>query len=220
VSGNVSLYNETDGVSIAPTPMIGMVGKMRDVRSSPPALLRRPAPLYLLHAKATTAVFGGSLAAKALGLPARGGAIPAIDWAGEREAMEFLRSMVGADGVLACRDVGDGGIALTAAKMVLGATGSMVGSEPAGLGLNLDLSHAGELGGSAAARYFGELGGAYLIAFKESGLRMALQAAGALRHNTLVAVGEVLAQGASGQLEWGGWVLPLEKAQQAFASSI
>ena len=41
VSGNVSLYNETDGRAIPPTPVVGCVGLVPDVRQRPGALARR-----------------------------------------------------------------------------------------------------------------------------------------------------------------------------------
>jgi hypothetical protein len=89
------------------------------------------------------------------------------------------------------------------------------------MGLSLDLSHA-ELGGDLAAggallRYFGEISGAYLVAFKEAGLRLSQQAAAAMRHCALVRVGEIQPQA---ELAWGGWSLPIQKAKQSFISSL
>ena len=133
VSGNVSLYNQTDGQSIAPTPMIGMVGKMADVRLAVPATAKREAKLLLVAPHKATAFFSGSLAARTLGLSGRQGALPPIDWQAERESMQFLRSLAQNKLAMAARDVGDGGIAVTATKIgVL-----------AGLGAVLDVSSAG-----------------------------------------------------------------------------
>ncbi len=51
VSGNVSLYNETDGVSVIPTPMIGIVGKMEDVRHVSHAIHEKSCDVWLLEAQ-------------------------------------------------------------------------------------------------------------------------------------------------------------------------
>jgi phosphoribosylformylglycinamidine synthase len=192
VSGNVSLYNETDGKSIAPTPMIGMVGKVRDVRTSPPAVLKEKSELFLLTPQGARPTFGGSLAAQLLGLDMRLGEAPKIDWVAELESMKFLRRAAAAGWLAACRDVGNGGIVATAAKMTLAK----------GLGLSLDLSHAPIEGGDAILRYFGEVSGTYILALTPEGRRLCLQDGQSLRYNSLVPIG-----GASEapELVWGGW---------------
>ncbi len=207
VSGNVSLYNQTDGKSIAPTPMIGMVGRMKDVRVSPPAVVTAPTTLFLLQPKHTVPRFGGSLAGKLLGLPLASGAIPPLDWAAEREAMEFLRTQIGGNRVQAARDVGDGGIAATATRMTV----------LSGLGIDLDLTHADFTNSHAIYRYFGEVSGCYLVAFKDNCSGFALEAAKALDRNILVPVAKV---SASGSFRFGGWSLTQERARQAFGASI
>jgi phosphoribosylformylglycinamidine synthase len=210
VSGNVSLYNETDGKSIAPTPMIGMVGKVADVRGSAPAVVSGPTTLYLLHPRSARPTFGGSLTGQLLDLGGRRGTIPAIDWDAEKEAMAFLQALTKEHRLSACRDVGDGGIVTTAAKMVIGA------KQP--LGLSLDLSTTALLPElNAVLRYFGELSGSYLIAFSDAGARPALQDAKALRYNALTEVAQVRA---GHDLEWGGWQLARDKARTAHASSL
>lgn len=207
VSGNVSLYNTTDGVSIAPTPMIGMVGKMHDVRTSPKAIIREETTLYLIHPKHTAPAFGGSLAGKLLGLPLAKGKMPKIDWEAERESMDFLRSQVAKSSLIAARDVGDGGIAATACKMVVGSS----------LGLTLDLSHADIKSEQAISRYFGEVSGCYLVAIKEEAERLTVQDAAQLDKNLMVKVGRVTAHG---DYDIGGWSLQKERTLQAFCASI
>jgi phosphoribosylformylglycinamidine synthase len=70
VSGNVSLYNQTDGTSVrARHPMIGMVGKHKDVRKALPAVSNAPAKLYLFSPRSSSPSFGGSLLAREPALP-------------------------------------------------------------------------------------------------------------------------------------------------------
>lgn len=203
VSGNVSLYNQTDGKSIAPTPMIGMVGRMKDVRQSPPAAVNTNAKLFLLHRQGAEPTFGGSLAAKLLGHSDHEGRMPPIDWQAEREAMGFLEQLTAKTKVLAARDVGDGGIITAAAKMGV----------RAGLGLTLDLTKAQISSEDPVKRYFGEISGAYLIALRDEDVRPTLQDASGLSYNTLVEVGAVNSQG---NVAWGGWTLSAEQVQRSW----
>ncbi len=207
VSGNVSLYNQTDGVSIAPTPMIGMVGKMKDVRRAVPARYGQDVELFLLHPAGSPAFFSGSLAARHLGVDGRQGALPEIPWEAEREAMDFLRNMSAAGSLLACRDVGDGGIALTAIKMGL----------KDGLGLTLDLSSADIQADSAVQRYLGEIHGAYVLALKSEKQADTLRSAAALRYNKLSPVGRLAA---SDSIAFGGWQIDREKATETYEQGI
>ncbi len=205
VSGNVSLYNETDGHSIAPTPMIGMVGKVKDVRLCPLAAPIGPVELFLLHGTKFSPEFGGSLAAKALGLPLRAGRAPLVDWEQEREAMAFLGELSGAGHLAVARDVGDGGVLACAAKMAI----------VHGHGLALDL---GELVGTdGLSGYFGEVSGCYLVAFHSGSTAAALHNANELRYCALTRVGAVKV---SDEVQWGQWSLPVAAARHAFSSSL
>ena len=208
VSGNVSLYNQTDGVSIAPTPMIGMVGKIADVRKSPAALVKKSGRLFLLLQKEGKPTFGGSAAAKTLGLGPYAGSIPGLDWDSERESMAFVRQLVESGAVLAARDVGDGGIVTTASKM----------SVPSGLGLDIDLSKVSTFEGlDPELASFGELGGAYLIVMKDESLQQALQESTTLRYNRLVEIGVVTA---SQQICWNGFSLSLQEPTFAYKAAL
>lgn len=208
VSGNVSLYNQTDGISIAPTPMIGMVGRMGDVRQSPKAIAVKSGTLYLLVPHKARPTFGGSLAAKRLDFPAHAGEIPALHWDSERESMHFLRQLVQKAAVIAARDVGDGGILTTASKMVLSS----------GLGLDLDLTRPeGWAEVDPELRAFGELGGAYLIVMNEESELQALQESRSLRYNRLVEVGRILP---SPHVSWNGVSISLEESARAYKAAL
>jgi phosphoribosylformylglycinamidine synthase subunit PurL len=138
VSGNVSLYNETDGSGILPTPTIGAVGILRSMDE---LIAGRPAEGDLaVVIGATQGHLGQSaLLAEAFGIEA--GDAPPVDLAAERRNGTFLRANRAR--VRACADLSDGGLALAAFEM----------AEGAGLGVTLDAGGTGFLFGEDQARY-------------------------------------------------------------------
>src|SRR5262245_3291884 len=82
VSGNVSFYNETNGVAILPTPTIGMVGQLRDVEDRLGAAFRSVGDLVVLVGETPEGVLGGSEYAFVRGAPVSGPA-PRLDLARE-----------------------------------------------------------------------------------------------------------------------------------------
>ncbi|MCX6129351.1 MAG: phosphoribosylformylglycinamidine synthase subunit PurL [Proteobacteria bacterium] len=154
VSGNVSLYNQTDGKSIAPTPMIGMVGRHFDVRKALPAIIKGACSLYVLRPKLYQPSLGGSLLTKALKTGLTSEPIPNIDWVQEREAAALLANLAANEKLLAARDVGAGGVLTTACKMILATKD---------LGLELQMT-CPEL--EASLCWFGESSGTYVLAAK------------------------------------------------------
>lgn len=114
VSGNVSLYNETDGKSIPPTPMIGMVGDMTDVREARSAVAKEVGELWLLSPLNDQCVaWGGSPLSQVHGFQ-QYAPLPAIDFEAELEIKKLLFQL---PGVLSVRDVGRGGLLPGIAKM-------------------------------------------------------------------------------------------------------
>jgi phosphoribosylformylglycinamidine synthase len=135
VGGNVSLYNESDGRDIEPTPVIGMVGLIESLLRRPPgAELAGGSRIVLLGGAGATgspvAGLDGSRWAD-LAHGHRGGQLPAVDWAAHAALCELLRLLVG-DGLLAgVHDVSDGGLGLALAEM---AVRSEVGFRVSGIG--------------------------------------------------------------------------------------
>jgi phosphoribosylformylglycinamidine synthase len=204
VSGNVSLYNQTDGVSIKPTPMIGMVGKVNDVTKVPSGITEANLKVLLLQPKNAVAAFGGSLAAKHTRTPGLS-AVPVINWKAENEAIGFMRKVVSAGNVTAARDVGDGGLATTMAKMLLphqvGAKISFGNSEKNG-----DLSN-----------YFGEVAGSYILMCSADKAAMILSAGKELKECQLEEIGSTNTQSA---FEFGSWSAPIKQLTSAFQRSL
>ncbi len=138
VSGNVSLYNETDGQPILPTPTIGAVGLI----ATPDDLIAGTAQdgdFALLIGETTGHLGQSALLAEALGR--EDGDAPQVDLASERKHGDFLRE----NGALihAATDLSDGGLALAAFEM----------ADAAGLGVTLDADGIDQLFGEDQARY-------------------------------------------------------------------
>ena len=141
VSGNVSLYNETDGTGILPTPTIGAVGlierlgmRIGDEVTDGMLALELGGP--------GTHLGRSALLAEAMGR--EDGPPPPVDLEAERGNGEFVLANAGL--ISACTDVSDGGIALAAFTL----------AEGSGMGITLDVDD------TAAA--FGEDQGRYVLA--------------------------------------------------------
>ncbi|MCW8306749.1 phosphoribosylformylglycinamidine synthase subunit PurL [Acidiphilium sp. PA] len=116
VSGNVSLYNETEGSGILPTPAIGGLGVIADAAQAVGIAL---APgLDLVVVGATRGELGQSLWLREM-LGREDGAPPAIDFAVERRNGDFVRGLILSGAVQACHDVSDGGLLVAVAEMAL-----------------------------------------------------------------------------------------------------
>ena len=138
VSGNVSLYNETDGTGILPTPTIGAVGLIRhtddiigcDVRDGHVALVLGDTTGHLGQSALLAQVFGRVE-----------GDAPAVDLAAEKAHGDFIRA--NRHHIKACTDLSDGGLALAAFEL----------AEKSGVGITLDDGDTPTLFGEDQARY-------------------------------------------------------------------
>jgi phosphoribosylformylglycinamidine synthase II len=145
VSGNVSFYNETSGSAILPTPTVGMVGVVPEVRHRPRGTWREDDAIYLLGL--VEGELGGSRFLQVvLGLEA--GPVPAVDYESERRAAAVVRELV-RKGLAAAKDLSDGGFAVAAVEMSGGAVGAEL-TLPDGV--------------TAARGLFGEWRGGFLLA--------------------------------------------------------
>ena len=129
VSGNVSLYNETDGQAVKPTPMIAMVGLLADAARTATAGFRRAGDLVAVVSPAGAGL-GGSLAgseylARLHGLVA---GVPApLDAARARPVFDAVRALVEAGLVSSAEDVSDGGLLTCLAECALSGPSGPVG---------------------------------------------------------------------------------------------
>ncbi|WP_224823534.1 phosphoribosylformylglycinamidine synthase subunit PurL [Cognatishimia sp. MH4019] len=138
VSGNVSLYNETDGKGILPTPTIGAVGLLANeaemicdtVRDGHVALLIGDTTGHLGQSALLAEVFNRE-----------DGDAPHVDLDAEKRNGDFIRA--NRDLIKACTDLADGGLALAAFEL----------AEEAGVGVQLDAADTPTLFGEDQARY-------------------------------------------------------------------
>ena len=147
VSGNVSLYNETSGSAILPTPVIGGVGLIADAAEAVDLALKRDGNALILIGE-TPGALGGHLGASLYlrEIERRDdGAPPPVDLAAERRHGDFVRGQIAAGHVAACHDIADGGLLIAVAEM------AMAGDK----GVTLDALPAGNAGlfGEDQARY-------------------------------------------------------------------
>ncbi|MGB3316411.1 MAG: phosphoribosylformylglycinamidine synthase subunit PurL [Albidovulum sp.] len=138
VSGNVSLYNETDGTGILPTPTIGAVGLLNTL-SDLIAGLPADGDIAMVIGATTGHLGQSALLAEAFGREE--GDAPHVDLTAERRNGEFLRANKGL--LSGATDLSDGGLALAAFEM----------GEAAGIGVALDSADIGQLFGEDQARY-------------------------------------------------------------------
>lgn len=114
VSGNVSLYNETNSISIQPTPAIVSVGVNEKYENFLPSHFVDEVFVYLLGD--TNGVFAGSLYIKAI-LDKIGGILPEINFEKERKLWDFAILQNKNKNLAFANSVGVGGVAITLAKM-------------------------------------------------------------------------------------------------------
>jgi len=138
VSGNVSLYNETDGTGILPTPTIGAVGLLENLDDMIGGVVRDG---HVAMVIGETAGHLGQSALLAEVFNREEGDAPHVDLVAEKKHGDFIR-----DNRLlikACTDLSDGGLALAAFEM----------AETAGVGVTLDAADTPTLFGEDQARY-------------------------------------------------------------------
>lgn len=147
VSGNVSLYNETEGRAILPTPTIGGVGLLASLDEVIRMAPREGDRLMLIG---ETAGHLGQSALLADVFDREEGDAPPVDLAAERAAGEFLRAAKAEGLVAAAHDLSDGGLALAATEMALAG------------GVGVEIVSEAEL--DPLAWFFGEDQARYLVA--------------------------------------------------------
>ncbi len=115
VSGNVSLYNETNGVSVFPTPAIAMVGLNDNANKVLPSCFQEEESHVLLLGE-TRGEFGGSLYIKEL-FNETTGTLPSFDYSAELRLWELVIEANKKGLLKSAKDVNVGGIAIALSKM-------------------------------------------------------------------------------------------------------
>ncbi|AFX99384.1 phosphoribosylformylglycinamidine synthase II [Candidatus Endolissoclinum faulkneri L2] len=121
VSGNVSLYNETNGNAILPTPVVGGVGVIDNCSKIVTLALRTAGDTLVVlgqPANHKDGWLGSSVYLRELE-GREEGAPPPIDFVAERRTGNLVRSLIAEGVVSACHDVSDGGLLVSIAEMAL-----------------------------------------------------------------------------------------------------
>lgn len=150
VSGNVSLYNETHGEAILPTPAIGGVGLLPDVAYRAKAAFDAEGDVILMLGGEGTHLGATAYLRDILGREE--GAPPPVDLAAEKRNGTLVRQLIGAGRVTAVHDISSGGLGTALAEMAISG----------GLGA------AVKVGGPAHAALFGEDQGRYVLTCKDN----------------------------------------------------
>ena len=153
VSGNVSLYNETNGQGILPTPTIGGVGLIDDWSKMAKACFAREGEVILLVGG--PAQWGSHLAQSIYMRDVHGrtdGPPPAVDLEHEKKVGDFVRKLIRNGQATAVHDLSDGGLAVALAEMAMA---SGIGAVVPGLS-----------GTNPIPVFFGEDQGRYLVTVK------------------------------------------------------
>ncbi len=128
VSGNVSLYNDTEGRSIWPTPTVVMVGLVKDLRRIPARQLREGTEVFLAGDGEVRLAGSQYLYHKGTLI----GRLPKLDLAMEKRLVKFLLKGYAKKAVLFAHDLAEGGLAVALAELALHAGMGFEGRAPEG----------------------------------------------------------------------------------------
>ena len=117
VSGNVSLYNETNGISIPPTPAIGAVGRVPDVSKMADIGFRHEGDLIIVIGR--EAGWLGQSLYQLMHADKLEGAPPEVDLADELKAGKLIRALIREGQLSAVHDCSDGGLLVAITEMAL-----------------------------------------------------------------------------------------------------
>jgi phosphoribosylformylglycinamidine synthase len=197
VSGNVSLYNETEGRAILPTPAIGGVGVLEDVAQAVGLALAPDLDLVLIGA--TAGWLGQSLWLREIA-GQEAGAPPPVDLAAERRNGDFVRAQILAGSVRACHDCSDGGLLVALAEMAMAS----------GIGASLTIDPPIP----AHAFWFGEDQARYVLAVPDAVALLATAAAAGIP-------AMLLGRSGGGDLALpGGQAVSVERLRQAHEATL
>jgi phosphoribosylformylglycinamidine synthase subunit PurL len=170
VSGNVSLFNETDRGAIYPTPTVGMVGVMKDVNLHATPAFKREGDMVMIVGGGGLSFAGSEYLEVVHGKVA--GRLPRPDVIEEKAYADLIRSLVERGLVDTAHDISGGGEIVALAKMAIsGGTGFEYDDD--------ELEHFLEYTRRPDLAFFGEKGASYVIAFPEERWEEVQEALGA-----------------------------------------
>lgn len=117
VSGNVSLYNETANGAIFPTPVVGMVGMLKDIDKRCQMAFQNEGDLIVLLGKMREELGGSEYLYVCHGIEK--GAVPTVDLEEEKNLIETLISLIDKSMLKSCHDISEGGLAAALAESAI-----------------------------------------------------------------------------------------------------
>ncbi len=119
VSGNVSLYNETSGQAILPTPMVAMVGLIEDATLCVPAHFQNDGDhIFVLGETDCSEIGASEYLASQFGIER--GTPPRLNYELERKTADKVRELIAAKLLVSCHDISSGGLAVALSDACLG----------------------------------------------------------------------------------------------------
>jgi phosphoribosylformylglycinamidine synthase len=162
VSGNVSFYNETEGRGILPTPVIGMVGLINDVRRVVQPGFKTEGDLIALLGETgddlSLSEYGGIVRGRSLAEMIEEGRVPVLDLERERAVQDACLRAAEAGLLRSAHDAADGGLAVALAESCFSSLNRKA--------LGADVELPGTL--SSAARLFSESPSRIIVSFDET----------------------------------------------------
>jgi phosphoribosylformylglycinamidine synthase subunit PurL len=183
VSGNVSLYNETETGAVYPTPVVGMIGVFEDVRRHATPAFKREGDIVVAIGSSWRCSLAGSdyleiIHGEVAGKP------PEPDLAAEREVSDLLRRLIERGLIDTAHDISRGGEIVALAEMALAGG---FGVEYEEVEIRPLINDRG--GGRADAALFGENGASFLVAVPESHWNDLQRALGEVPYDNIARVG-------------------------------
>ncbi|WP_071396359.1 phosphoribosylformylglycinamidine synthase subunit PurL [Bacillus tuaregi] len=199
IGGNVSLYNETNGEAVYPTPVVGMVGLVKDVDHITTQSFKEAGDLIYLLGE-TKDEFGGSELQKLLNGKIFGQS-PTIDLEVEKNYQKVILEAIEAGLVASAHDLAEGGLSVAVAESVIGSNG---------LGAKIKTE------GNAVSALFSESQSRFLLSVKKENQAEFEKVTGA------VLIGEVAAEPMLQFVHNGETVIntPVEKLESAWRGAI
>ncbi|MET3196915.1 phosphoribosylformylglycinamidine synthase subunit PurL [Bacillus sp. OAE603] len=150
IGGNVSLYNETNGEAVYPTPVVGMVGLIEDIDHITTQHFKTAGDLIYVIGE-TNEEFGGSELQKLLNAGKIFGKAPSIDLTVESKRQEQILAAIQAGVVASAHDISEGGLGVAIAESTFG---------PTSVGANISIE------GNEVAALFSETQSRFLLSVK------------------------------------------------------
>jgi phosphoribosylformylglycinamidine synthase len=164
--GNVSLYNETEGRAIFPTPILGVVGLIGDVTRTCTRTFKQRGAAVLALGDNRGELGGSEYLSLMHGVVA--GVPPVLDLVRERALQRLIVQLIGTGLVQSAHDCAEGGVAVALAECTF---------DSGGIGVQADLAAAGPAGDyQAAATLFGESASRILVSVAQEHVEAVLSA--------------------------------------------